>query len=206
MAETSEADVSLVAEPWHRGPSRREALRLILKMVAGLTVFGVVISVAGNYFREPLTHFGQQIVGLLGIPGMAVGTFLADGLHFPIPPQFYMLASITSGSSQIAALAAIAAGSVAGGHLAFLIALKAGKLDFIQRQVRRVKKPLGALLEMHGTRAIVIGSLLPVPYAHLCYLMGLNHMPYRKFALLCVLRVPKLVLYYLVVRLGWGTG
>jgi uncharacterized membrane protein YdjX (TVP38/TMEM64 family) len=205
VTEASERLVTVVKEPWHSRPSTREALRLIAKMVVGLAVLGVAVSIAAHFLRDELGAFGREIVELLGIPGMALGTMLADGLHFPIPPQFYMLAAISAGTSQVAAVAAIALGSVVGGHIAFYLAQKAGNLGFIQRQVRKVQKPLAALLEIHGTRAIVIGSLLPVPYAHLCYLMGLNRMPYRSFALLCALRIPKLVLYYSIVRFGWGS-
>src|SRR5688572_2610405 len=169
-------------------------------MVVGLVVLGVAVSIAAHFLRDELATLGREIVEMLGIPGMALGTMLADGLHFPIPPQFYMLAAISAGTSQAVAIAAIAAGSVAGGHIAFFLAKKAGKLRFIQRQVRKVQKPLATLLEIHGTRAIVVGSLLPIPYAHLCYLMGLNHMRYRSFALLCALRIPKLLLYYSIVR------
>jgi uncharacterized membrane protein YdjX (TVP38/TMEM64 family) len=197
--------VTVVREPWHSRPSSREALRLIAKMIAGLAVLGVAVSIAAHFLREELATFGREIVDLLGIPGMALGTLLADGLHFPIPPQFYMLAAISAGTSQVAAVAAIALGSVAGGHLAFYLAKKAGSLGFIQRQVQKVQKPLATLLELHGTRAIVVGSLLPIPYAHLCYLMGLNKMRYGSFALLCALRIPKLVLYYSIVRFGWGS-
>ncbi|NUO52343.1 MAG: hypothetical protein HOV80_26120 [Polyangiaceae bacterium] len=205
MAEASERLVTVIKEPWHSRPSSREALRLIAKMVAGLAVLGVAVSIAAHFFRDELGAFGREIVEMLGVPGMALGTMLADGLHFPIPPQFYMVAAISAGTSQAAAIAAIAAGSVAGGHVAFYLAQKAGKLQFIQRQVRKVQKPLATLLEIHGTRAIVVGSLLPIPYAHLCYLMGLNRMRYRSFALLCALRIPKLLLYYSIVRFGWGS-
>jgi uncharacterized membrane protein YdjX (TVP38/TMEM64 family) len=205
VAEASERLLTVIKEPWHSRPSSREALRLIAKMMAGLALLGVAVSIAAHFLRDELATFGREIVELLGVPGMALGTMLADGVHFPIPPQFYMLAAISAGTSHAVAIAAIAAGSVAGGHVAFYLAQKAGKLQFIQRQVRKVQKPLATLLEIHGTRAIVVGSLLPIPYAHLCYLMGLNRMRYRSFALLCALRIPKLILYYSIVMLGWGS-
>jgi uncharacterized membrane protein YdjX (TVP38/TMEM64 family) len=38
----------------------------------------------------------------------------------------------------------------------------------------------------------------------LCYTAGLCRMPKRAFALIALLRLPKLVAYYYLVRLGWG--
>lgn len=55
--------------------------------------FGLV-ALLGFRFRAELAGAGRWLVDHLGYPGMGFGTFLADGLHFPIPPQFYMLAAI----------------------------------------------------------------------------------------------------------------
>jgi uncharacterized membrane protein YdjX (TVP38/TMEM64 family) len=67
-----------------------------------------------------------------------------------------------------------------------------------------VSKTLTPLLVRYGTTAIVIASLLPVPYSFLCYFCGLNRLRYRLFAILVILRIPKILLYYWMIRAGWS--
>jgi hypothetical protein len=38
----------------------------------------------------------------------------------------------------------------------------------------------------------------------LCYLAGLNRMPQRFLLLLCLCRIPKLLLFWWFVRWGWS--
>lgn len=172
-------------------------------VLAIAAVFGAV-ALLGFTFRAELIRAGQWFIDTLGYAGMGIGTFAADGLHFPVPPQFYMLAAITRGSPARPVLSAIVIGSLAGGHLAYGLAAKARSIRFFMRGAKRVNKSLRALIDRYGVWALVIGSLTPVPYSFLCYLSGLNHVPYRFFAILCVLRIPKIVVYYYLIRVGWN--
>jgi membrane protein YqaA with SNARE-associated domain len=102
------------------------------------------------------------------------------------------------------ALGAITVGSLIGGHVAYFLASKVRSIGFFRRGARRAEKTMHNLIERFGTWALVIGSLTPVPYSFLCYLSGLNRLPYKKFLVLCALRVPKVALYYGLVVLGWS--
>jgi membrane protein YqaA with SNARE-associated domain len=184
--------------------SRKQTWKLVAQVSGGLIVLFVIVGLLGRTVRHDLEQLGLRFVDWLGYPGMGLGTFLADGLHFPIPPQFYMLAVITGGGSVSAALAWIAAGSIVGGHAAYGLAAKAGNIRFIRRRVARVQGTMARLVERWGAGAMVFGSLLPVPYSLLCYLSGLNRLPYRLFALLCLLRIPKLVAYFYLIKAGWN--
>ena len=186
------------------GHTARAAYHLFGRSVLALALAFGAVALLGLEFRAELVAAGQWFVDRLGYPGMSVGTFLADGLHFPIPPQFYMLAAITKGEPAIPVLSAIAIGSLAGGHLAYALAYKARKIAFFARGAERVDKTLGRVLVRYGAWALVIGSLTPVPYSCLCYLSGLNRVPYRIFALVCALRAPKIVAYYYLIAAGWS--
>jgi len=72
------------------------------------------------------------------------------------------------------------------------------------RGADRVNRSLRKLIERYGAWALVIGSLTPVPYSFLCYLSGLNHVRYRLFAVVCLLRIPKIVVYYYLIVAGWN--
>lgn len=168
-----------------------------------LLVFGAS-AFAGYRYRAELERFGGEVVDVLGPIGMGVGTFLAEFVHFPIPPQFYMFAAIAGHESDARALFAIGVGSIAGGSAAFLASRALSGSRLLLRRTRRVRRTIAGYVERFGPGAIVVGSLLPVPYSHLCYLAGLMRLPPRLFVLLCILRIPKLFLFYALIRAGWA--
>jgi hypothetical protein len=80
----------------HRNQRETSAFWLFAKtFLALLVVFGIVAAV-GVAYRDPIERAGRWFIDVFGYAGMGFGTFLADGLHFPIPPQFYMLAVVST--------------------------------------------------------------------------------------------------------------
>jgi uncharacterized membrane protein YdjX (TVP38/TMEM64 family) len=45
-----------------------------------------------------------------------------------------------------------------------------------------------------------------VPYSGLCYAAGLSRLPIKGFALITLIRIPRLVAYYYLIELGWLAG
>lgn len=177
---------------------------LVGRSIFALAVAFGLVALLGFAFRAEVIHAGHWFIDKLGYTGMGVGAFVADGLHFPVPPQFYMFAAITRGSPTRPVLSAIVIGSLAGGHLAYALAAKVRSIRFFMRGAERVNKSLRRLIDRYGAWALVIGSLTPVPYSFLCYLSGLNHVPYRLFLILCLFRIPKIAAYYYLITLGWS--
>src|SRR3954471_14650482 len=64
---------------------------LVRRFLAGLVIMLVVSGVAAHFVRPTAEAAAHAFVERFGVTGMAVGTLLADGLYFPVPPQFYML-------------------------------------------------------------------------------------------------------------------
>ena len=181
--------------------TRGELVLLVGRLVLGFVVLGLVVSFLATHYRPNLMALGERIVGSFGLPGMSAGTFIAEAFQFPIPPQFYMLTSIAAEQPPGPVLLAICIGSIFGGHTGMFLAGHAAKLAIVRRALER--GPLGKLFRRHGPLAVTIASLLPVPYSLLCYSCGLFRFRYRVFALACALRIPKLVLYYAIIRAGW---
>lgn len=206
--ENMDDSAVIIEEPNEHHPPRLGALgwRSLVQVTLGLALLFSIVTFAGHYFRADLERVGEWFVETTGYAGMGFGTFLADGLHFPVPPQFYMLMVVIGGSSALLALGAISLGSIAGGHVAYYLALKVRNVAFIKKRAERVSGTMSGLLDRFGAWAMVLGSLMPVPYSFLCYLSGLNRLPYRLFALLCLLRIPKIVAYFYLIRAGWSLG
>lgn len=188
------------------GNVRRELAILLVKLMLG--VMGVVglVSLLGHYFRVELETMGNAFLDRFGYIGIALGTYIADGLHCPVPPQFYMLASIVSGWSVVWTLVAVCVGSVLGGATAYSIARRASKLRPLKRLLACTQAKLDWLFARFGYWAVAIGSLTPIPYSFLCYVAGGYRMPPRIFFALSLFRIPKVVLYFYLVKLGWTSG
>jgi membrane protein YqaA with SNARE-associated domain len=184
--------------------SRAELVKLGLRWLAGIAVVLVGMIALARAFRGPLEHVGRAFVERFGYPGMAFGTFIADGFHFPIPPQFYMLMAVTSGVSRPMALAAIAAGSLAGGFVGYQLAGRLARFGPIARRLARSQGLATAAFSRFGYRAAIVASLLPVAYSVLCYLAGIHGLPRRIFAVLSLCRIPRLLLFFYLVELGWS--
>jgi membrane protein YqaA with SNARE-associated domain len=186
------------------GAPRAELVKLGLRWLIGIAVALVTMIAIASLFREPLERMGRTFVERFGYAGMAVGTFVADGFHFPIPPQFYMLMAVSSGASRAMALAAITAGSLAGGFIGYSLAGHLARFGPLARRLQRSQGLATRAFSRFGYRAALVASLLPVAYSVLCYLAGIHHLPRRVFAVISLCRIPRLLLFFYLVELGWS--
>jgi membrane protein YqaA with SNARE-associated domain len=177
---------------------------LLWRFLAGLVIMLLVSGVAAHFVRPSAEAAAHAFVERFGVTGMALGTLLADGLYFPVPPQFYMLLAIASRTPVSEAFAAIAAGSVLAGVVGYGIAERLSRMRWISQKTTRLRRVLAASFERRGYGAALFLTLLPVPFSVLCYLAGLNRMPYKFLGLLAFFRIPKLAVFYLLLHLGWS--
>ena len=184
----------------------RELVWPVVRFVLGLLIILLVVGSLAHWARPQCEGIARGFVDAYGLWGMALGTFLADGFHFPIPPQFYMLLSIASGTPAIQCIATIAVASVAAGVVGYASARFVSRSAWVAARTERSRRLLTRAVKRFGLRAAVLASLLPIPYSVLCYLSGLNRMPRAFLILLCLCRVPKLGLFYLLVLWGWRNG
>lgn len=214
-ARVPEAQASDGPEPERREPARRApgsrggalprfAVLRVLLGVVGL-VGAVALLVRG--MRPELEALGRDFFAHFGLWGMAFGTFIADGFHFPLPPQFYMLLGLAAGSSRLSFMGAITAGSLLGGLSGYFVARRLARFPRLARWLARGGRKLHEQLEGRRVyRNVLIASVTPVAFSVLCYLAGLYRLPLRAFGLVLLLRIPKLVIFYYLVRIGWGSG
>jgi hypothetical protein len=175
-----------------------------MRLALWLVIACALAALLATYFKPEAESAARAFVNRFGIFGMALGTLLADGLQFPIPPQFYMWLAISSGTSALPAFSAISAASVVAGALGYSLCAKASGWAWLSRKIARERALLLRLFERSGNAAALIATLLPIPYSLLCYLAGLNRLPRRFLLLLAVYRVPKLLAFYLLVYWGWN--
>lgn len=183
---------------------KREGIAAIVRLVLGVTFLLGGIALLGWLFRGELEHFGKWFVGTLGPFGMALGSFLADGVSFPLPPQFFLLTGLAGGSSLVVAFASVLAGSIAGGLFAFWLSRRAAGSPWLEKRTRASRSIVERLVRKHGLFGVAIAGLLPISYCVLCSLAGVMRLPFRSYAVLAAMRVPRLLVTYAVIVLAWG--
>lgn len=177
---------------------------LLRRFALLLVVMLLVTGVAAHFLRPTAEAAARDFVERFGVAGMALGTLLADGLYFPVPPQFYMLLAIASRTPLSQGFTAIAAASVLAGGVGYAISERLSRLPWISQKTRSLRRMLAGSFERRGYAAALLLTLLPVPFSLLCYLAGLNRMPLKFLGLLAALRIPKLAVFYVLLHLGWS--
>ncbi len=184
---------------------RRAELRgLLLRVLGGLLGFFLVVLVLAQAFREPLRALGAAFVERFGLPGIFLGTFIADAFSCPIPPHFYLLTAITSGRDQTAPVLLVALSSLLAGATGYGLAGRLVRFAFFRRLLERTREGVERLFQRWGSWAIVLASISPIPFSALCYTAGFYRMPRRLFGLFLALRVPRILVYYAALRAGWS--
>jgi membrane protein YqaA with SNARE-associated domain len=184
--------------------ARRDVFLLAARWLGGLGAFVLAMLFVASTFRGPLEGLGRSFVARFGYAGMGLGTFIADGFHFPIPPQFYMLVAVSSGASNVHALVAIAIGSLLGGSVGFFAARKLARFSIVSKRLERSTKFVERAFERFGYGAALLASLSPLPYSVLCAIAGAHQVGWRIFTLISLCRLPRLCFFYWIVYASWA--
>ena len=196
----SRGTATVTSSPRHSG------LWPLARVLLGLLAVLVLVGLLGHALRPQVEHLGRAFVERGGYFGMAVGTLLADGFLFPLPPQFYMLLAIASESATGWTLASMSLGSIVGGVLGYLFSRRLGRFDWVARRLgeglhaHALHDKLGGAL---SAKSMLLLGLSPIAFSWLIYMCGVSGQRWRHVALLCALRVPKLAFYFWLVRVGW---
>ena len=175
----------------------------VARMLASCTVLLVIVAFVGWAFHPELTRFGTWFIDRFGVAGMAAGAFLADSLHFPIPPQFYLLTGIASGHERTVVVLAVLLGSELGGLTAFALARSVGRAPAVSRRLETTRGLLDRLMARRGYLGLAAATLLPFSFCLLCMASGAMRLPYKAYGVLAVMRVPRIMLSYVVIVLAW---
>lgn len=184
--------------------STRETVKLVAQTVVPLAVVFLAVSLAAAGFRPELSALGTAFVTRFGYPGMALGAFVSDAFNFPIPPQFYLLTAVAAGAPQVPSVVVVCVSSVIAANVAYAVAGYLARIPFVRRRIEASRPRIDPLFARYGYYAVAIGAMSPIPFSLLCYVAGLYRVPYRIYAVLVLMRIPRLLVFYALIRLGWA--
>ncbi|MEO1273713.1 MAG: VTT domain-containing protein, partial [Myxococcota bacterium] len=157
-------------------------------------------------FKPTLEAAGTWFVSTFGLMGCFVGVLASDCLMLPIPPDTYLVASITANISPLAVLPVVCLASLIGGQLAYLLGPYLESQPFFKRRLEPFRDRGKALFRRWGILAVAIAAWTPLPFSFVCWFAGIFKMNYLHFTLTTLNRIPRFILYYYLIVLGWMAG
>lgn len=182
-------------------------MRAILIAVL-LVLSAFLLALAGQLFlKGPLTDLAGLLVSSMGYPGIFVAIYLLDLLILPISPDVVLFLSVVSEADPTIYMPLICTASVLAGSTAYALGRFLGKRRFVKAMLGRNERKWRPMVRKYGMLAVVLSSLTPVPYSTICLLAGVMRMDYRQFLVGTLWRVPKFLIWYLLIGLGFeGIG
>ena len=148
----------------------------LLVSFIGLIALG---GLCGYLFRNVIIRAGTWTVDHFGLEGIAFATLLIDSCPIPMTSEPLILLALGANINwlNLALLMSIAS------HLACFIGHTGGKmLQKYPQVVERVEQlfpDIFIFMREHGVHGVLLGALLPIPYAITTWLAGLNNVPLR---------------------------
>jgi membrane protein YqaA with SNARE-associated domain len=179
-----------------------ELKRLIKQMAWGLVALVLLIGLLAYQFRDPLMAISRRFVETFGGPGVALGYFLPDALFMPIPQEAVKTFALLGGMPFWDIVLWASLGTLLGGPVGFW----GGRLLAKRPRVAALLAGRGArahgIVARYGTLGLAIGALTPLPYCLTCWAAGALRMPFRTFLLVSLLRIPRVIFFLWLIKLG----
>ncbi len=179
---------------------------LALRTVLGLLVVFATMAMASLFLKETFTTIGTWIWEAYGLAGLFIGTALADAFTIPIPVDIYLVAAVTANAPSLPVILLGSSASIFGGCIAWWIGIYSERIPFIQGFLQRYKVKGEALFKKWGVATVAVAAWTPLPFSLACWSAGAFNMPFGRFLLTSLNRIPRIALYYYAIKLGWMAG
>ena len=177
---------------------RALVIKTLLLSAAILAVYGII----GLLFRDQLASAGVWLGRELGYSGVALYTFVVDTVI--IPTTVDVIFPFAMDWNPYILLSVMSAASILGGYLGYWIARSFNHLRYVQRVTGSYRKRGELLINRYGAWAVVIAGFTPVPFSTICWIAGLLKVPAGKVFLATFSRIPRMIVYYLLVKSGFS--
>lgn len=180
---------------------RREVLLALFIPVLLLAAVGI----SGAFFREQVTGFASWVYEHLDFGGLALLFFVSETLVSPLPPDAILL--IIAGSELSATwylpVAFLGLLSTLGGHLGWWCGGHLAATGLVRRMLGRHHGRSVEVTQRYGVWAVVLAAVTPLPWSVTSWTAGALHMPWKRYLLGSLTRFPRIVLYYVLIHVGY---
>jgi membrane protein YqaA with SNARE-associated domain len=201
--------LNVTARPIEHNLTKKELREMeprsfLIRTITGLVLLFFAIILIGILFKPYFEVAGDWMVEHLGYIGVFFFTIFLDTFWLPASPDVLLLFSVAGDMNPYLTLITVSIGSIIGGHFAYLLGMWIGHLQWIRRIMGRNYEKGVYLAQKYGMWAVVLGAAAPPPFSLTCWFAGIFRLKYKKFLYATLWRIPKFLMTYLFIKLGFG--
>ncbi|HSC88952.1 MAG TPA: VTT domain-containing protein [Polyangiaceae bacterium] len=178
-----------------------EVRKNVLWAGVSLLLLAVLAGTLTLLYGEQLARLSEWLFGTLGLGGMLVFLFLAETVVSPFPPDslLILIASSDYHESWPVVIPAMGLVSAVAGWCGYFCGRVLARTRWADVLFGRFKRKSQDFIQRMGPTAVALGALTPLPFSLTCWTAGLLGVPFSRIWALCLLRIPRYVVYYVVV-------
>jgi membrane protein YqaA with SNARE-associated domain len=173
--------------------------RLVARSVVLLLAF-LVFAVGLIRLDLPLEERARTIAQRGGLPGVFFFVLVVD--TFTVPASLDVLFPFTRGWMPVPLLAVMSGASVLGGILGYWIGRLLYHLPFVRRTVAGYYRRGVHIITRYGYWGVVLAALTPLPFSTVSWIAGMVRLPFHRYVLAAIWRVPRVVGYWFLLQAG----
>ncbi len=184
-------------EVQHKRPELRPIIiRTLVFAVVALVLYGILSFLLRDYLYTAGVFLSEHH----GIVGIGIYCFLVDMLI--IPATVDIIYPIAQQLPVMQLLLTMSLTSIVGGFCGYLIAGRLDRLSFVHNLTKNYHDQGKALIHHYGGWAVAIAGFTPVPFSTICWIAGLLEVPWYEVLIGCLARIPRMVIYYYLIKGG----
>ena len=174
--------------------------QIIVKTFGFMGFFLLVYAVALYFVKDQYQQIGLWVVEHLGLVGVAIFTFFTDMLIVPMSVD--ILFPFVTQWAAVPLLLTMSLASAVGGLCGYWIGRLLGHLPLFSLFTARFSADTRLLVNRYGVWAVVLAGLTPIPFSTVCWIAGMVHVEFHYVALASLTRIPRMIIYYLIIQGG----
>lgn len=197
--EDSENGVGLTPQEMRDVDPRRNIIRTLLIIILTFLLM-VVLRLT---VKDTIEGAAKDLAGALSYPGIFLAAMMMDTFIDPFTPDILIFMAVSGDFDPFLTVLALSLGSIIGGHIGYQIGRSLGHTRFVRRMVQPYRRKGRYLFSRYGLYAVIIAAFTPVPFSTICWLAGIFEMDRRHFLIGALWRVPRFLLWYLIIGSGY---
>ena len=137
----------------------------LLKVLVGLLLLNLVGACCAWLFREEVEYIGTLFIERYGLWGIALGTLICDTSPLPLTNEPLALISLGAGIPFWTLIATMSCASHSAAPIGYTCGYILGRQPWITNWIQKKYPEAMDNGKKYATRAVVLGALLPIPYA-----------------------------------------
>lgn len=177
--------------------------KLIIRTFFMILFIFILFLLYDKIFRTNVkaNEIAKKLYNDLGFHGVALFVFLCDTFIVPLTPDI-MFPLVSSSWSPLQITFFMGTASFFGGLCAYWLGHLVYKIKIVKNIANKIIGSHEVLIHKKGAWAVVLAALTPIPYSTVCWTAGILKVDFRKVIFACLVRFPRMIIYYYLFRAG----